>query len=100
MFRRRLSPRKYFIYNGVFFLALLGSACMSLEPRLPTTLPEIPAPVFDTNNPESLAELTAQLDDKRVILIGEIHDVLSHHQNQLSIIKSVYARNQKLAIGI
>jgi uncharacterized iron-regulated protein len=73
---------------------------MSLEPRPPTTLPAVPAPVLDVNNPQSLAELTAQLDDKRVILIGEIHDVLSHHQNQLSIIKSVYARNPKLVIGI
>ena len=56
--------------------------------------------VFDLQNPRQLDELAVQLGDKRAIFIGEIHDRLAHHQNQLRIIKSLYAQNPNLAIGV
>ena len=56
--------------------------------------------VFDLHKPQILDELTAQLSEKRAIFIGEIHDHLDHHQNQLRIIQSLYARNPDLAIGV
>lgn len=56
--------------------------------------------IFDLQDQRQLDELAGQLDDKRAIFIGEIHDRLAHHQNQLRIIKSLYARNPNLAIGV
>lgn len=60
------------------------------------TLPRI----FDLRNQQQIDELSGQLDDKRAIFIGEIHDRLGHHQNQLRIIQSLYARDPNLAIGV
>jgi uncharacterized iron-regulated protein len=56
--------------------------------------------ILDLQDQRQLDELAGQLDDKRAIFIGEIHDRLAHHQNQLRIIKSLYARNPNLAIGV
>ncbi len=57
-------------------------------------------PIFDLANQQMLDELTGKLGDKRVIFVGEVHDRLEHHQNQLHIIQSLYARNPDLAIGV
>ncbi len=56
--------------------------------------------VIDTRNQHELNELTAQIGGKRAVFIGEIHDHLEHHQNQLRIIKSLYAQDPDLAIGV
>jgi uncharacterized iron-regulated protein len=60
------------------------------------TKPEI----FDLGNQQMLDELTGRLGEKRAVFIGEVHDRLEHHQNQLRIIQSLYARNPDLAIGV
>lgn len=56
--------------------------------------------IIDLGKQPMLAELTTQLVDKRAIFIGEVHDRLEHHQNQLRIIQSLYARYPDLAIGV
>jgi len=66
----------------------------------PYTNSGAPPKLVDTRDPRALDELAAQLDDKRAIFIGEIHDHVEHHQNQLRVIKSLYARNPDLAIGV
>lgn len=55
---------------------------------------------LDTGNPAELNELTSLLSTKRALFIGEIHDRLEHHQNQLRIIQSLYASYPDLAIGM
>lgn len=55
---------------------------------------------FELSNPQELAELTTLLSDKRALFVGEIHDRLPHHQNQLRIIQSIYALHPDLAIGV
>lgn len=47
-----------------------------------------------------IVEVAAKLADKRVVYIGEQHDRLDHHLNQLDIIKQLFAANPKLAIGM
>jgi uncharacterized iron-regulated protein len=59
-----------------------------------------PPKIVDLRNQNALDELTAGLGGKRAIFIGEIHDRLEHHQNQLRVIKSLYAQNPDLAIGV
>jgi uncharacterized iron-regulated protein len=56
--------------------------------------------IFDLRDQQKLDELAGRLDEKRAIFIGEIHDRLEHHQNQLRVIQSLYARNPNLAIGV
>lgn len=56
--------------------------------------------IIDLGKQPMLDNLTAQLGEKRAIFIGEVHDRLEHHQNQLRIIQSLYARNPNLAIGV
>ena len=55
---------------------------------------------IDPGNLQQLDELTGKLAENRAIFIGEVHDRLDHHQNQLLIIKSLYALNPDLAIGV
>jgi uncharacterized iron-regulated protein len=59
-----------------------------------------PPKIVDLRNQKTLDDLAAQLGNKRAIFIGEIHDRLEHHQNQLRVIKSLYARYPDLAIGV
>jgi uncharacterized iron-regulated protein len=60
-----------------------------------------PLPVIvDPVNQRQINELIGQLAEKRAVFIGEVHDRLEHHQNQLRIIKSLYARYPDLAIGV
>ena len=56
--------------------------------------------VLDTQAPLSLEAIVPALAEKRVVFIGETHDRYDHHLNQLAIIKALYARNPKLAIGL
>ena len=56
--------------------------------------------VFDLNDPRKIEELTGKLADKRALFIGEVHDRLEHHQNQLRLIQSLYARYSNIVIGV
>jgi uncharacterized iron-regulated protein len=55
---------------------------------------------IDPGNQQQLDGLTGKLAENRAIFIGEVHDRLDHHQNQLRIIKNLYARYPDLAIGV
>ena len=55
---------------------------------------------FDLNDPQKLNELSGKLTEKRALFIGEIHDRLEHHQNQLLLIQNLYARYPYIAIGV
>lgn len=90
-----------------FALALCLASCGSyardhgnLQDSGPGAVSSIDPKIIDTNNPLQLGELAGQLSQNRVLFIGEVHDRLEHHRNQLNIIKSVYARYPDLAIGV
>jgi len=54
----------------------------------------------DLDDQQQLDKAIGLLADKRVIFVGEVHDRLEHHQNQLRIIQSMYARYPDLVIGV
>ena len=89
-------------------LVMCFTACGMFEPedqssfQLPVSksITGTEAKVFDLRKPQILNDLTAQAGAKRAIFIGEVHDRLEHHQNQLRIIQSLYARDPNLAIGV
>ncbi len=45
-------------------------------------------------------DLVSRLEQKRVVMVGEVHDRHEHHLNQLAIICRLYRRHRNLAIGL
>ena len=41
-----------------------------------------------------------ELDQNRVIFVGEIHDRYDHHLTQLAILQALHHKNPRLAIGV
>ncbi len=58
------------------------------------------AVAVDISTIRTLSDVITGLADKKIIYIGEIHDVFAHHAVQLDIITEIYKRNQKIAIGM
>jgi len=50
--------------------------------------------------PVSFDELIADLNDSRMIYIGEIHTSKAHHDIQLKIIRELYGKNPGLTVGM
>ncbi len=48
----------------------------------------------------SLSDIIDDIADKRIVYIGEFHDQYAHHTTQLEIIRRLYERNKRLAIGM
>jgi uncharacterized iron-regulated protein len=91
----------------ILVLAACCASCSSREHQsgdfqlpVPESSSGIAPKTVDPGDPQQLADLTEQLAGERAIFIGEVHDRLAHHQNQLRIIQSLYARNPDLAIGV
>jgi uncharacterized iron-regulated protein len=41
-----------------------------------------------------------KIEDNKIIYVGENHNQLAHHINQLNIIKGIYKKHKKIAIGM
>lgn len=91
--------------------ATLKSICLLLATMLPATtvaaiqswddtasVAQIPAVRF-TGLP-GLAQIEPQLDNRRVVLVGEFHPRLEDHRIQLEVIRYLATRKQPLAIGV
>ncbi len=48
----------------------------------------------------SFKHIMDEVQNKRVIFVGENHDQFAHHLNQLKVIKSMHQRGKKFAIGM
>lgn len=59
-----------------------------------------PPHVLDLSAIQPLDQLMPKLLEKRVIFVGETHDRLDHHLNQLDIIRRTYENSRELAIGM
>jgi uncharacterized iron-regulated protein len=85
-------------------LSFLVSACAGLE-RTTRTVPggEVtlsPAMRVDAEDPASLTRLLDEIQDERVVLVGETHDRYDHHLNQLAVVRGLKERGVELAIGM
>ena len=77
---------------GVFVLLLFAMACAPVKTEDETVqgenvLPEVSA-IFN------------ELDNFRVVLVGERHDRLDHHVIQLEVVKYLYSSSPAIAIGL
>ncbi len=68
-------------------------------PLITTALPADATRVVDLHALPELSSLLPRLADNKVIFIGETHDRLEHHLNQLEIIRGLHGNGVSLAIG-
>ena len=61
---------------------------------------QIPTRAVKPSQTQSLDDIVANLNDKRVLLIGEQHDRFEHHLNQLQLIKKLTEAGYQVAIGM
>jgi uncharacterized iron-regulated protein len=57
-------------------------------------------PVVDISALKGLADVIEAVHDKRIIYVGEVHDVFAHHAVQLDIITGLYESDPRIAIGM
>ncbi|UCF86736.1 MAG: ChaN family lipoprotein, partial [Nitrospiraceae bacterium] len=57
-------------------------------------------PAVDISSLKTLPEVIEGVSGKKVIYVGEMHDVFAHHAVQLDIITGIYQRNRNIAIGM
>ncbi len=58
------------------------------------------AMVIEPLSVKSLRDIFDLISEKKIIYVGEYHDRFSHHYMQLRIIKGLYERGKKIAIGM
>lgn len=56
--------------------------------------------IIDVRKLVSLDDVVSAVSDKKIIYIGEFHDRFAHHNLQLQIIKRIYEKDKKIAIGM
>lgn len=49
---------------------------------------------------KTLPEVIESVSGKKIVYVGEYHDRFSHHAVQLEVIKGLFLRNRKLAVGM
>jgi aminopeptidase N len=60
---------------------------------------KIPA-ITKVEKRDEIKDIYTQLDDKKIIYLGESHTNFEHHLNQLRVIKSLHKNGKKIAIGM
>lgn len=62
-------------------------------------LNKIPS-ITKIQNKRKIKDTISEITNNRIIYVGENHDVLGHHLNQLRVIKELYQSGKKIAIGM
>ena len=58
------------------------------------------AKAVDISAIRTVAEIIERISSKKIIYVGESHDNFAHHNIQLQVIKGLYKKNKKIAIGM
>ncbi|MFN3740470.1 MAG: ChaN family lipoprotein [Thermodesulfovibrionales bacterium] len=59
-----------------------------------------PVRIIEPKKSLSIKDLIDRISDKKIIYIGEYHDRFSHHYLQRLLIKELFSKNKKIAIGM
>lgn len=57
-------------------------------------------PAVDISATGTLSKVIESVSEKKIVYVGEFHEVFAHHAVQLDIIKGLYRNNKKIAIGM
>lgn len=55
---------------------------------------------IDVSSISSLSDIVDNIADKKIVYVGEFHDQYAHHTTQLEIIRRLYEKNKRIAIGM
>ena len=99
-----LKWRRYGLFSLALTLILWGCSVKSTQKLHVKDMPE----PFETGTiisagmgqPVSLQELLDDLEDSRIIYVGEKHTNTEHHRIQLQIIEAVFKNNPNLVVGM
>ncbi len=58
------------------------------------------AAAVDISSINTLSDVINSVSDKKIIYVGEVHNVFAHHAVQLDVITGIYRKNRKVAIGM
>lgn len=61
---------------------------------------ESETPVIDMSAIKTLSSIIKGVADKKIVYVGEVHNLFAHHAVQLEVISGLYRHNRKLAIGM
>jgi uncharacterized iron-regulated protein len=81
-------------------IALLAAMALSSPARVQSTPGTIRLFDLHTAKEMTLAQALPELERKRIILVGEIHDLESSHQAQLAVIRALKEAGVRVAIGL
>jgi len=56
--------------------------------------------VVQPGKKETLADIIPEIKSRRVIFVGEQHDRLAHHLNQLAVIQALHTAGDKIGVGM
>ncbi len=59
-----------------------------------------PVSAAEVSTVKDLAEVSAKINDRKIIYVGESHDRFSHHVVELEVIKALHRKGKKVAIGM
>lgn len=55
---------------------------------------------LETSGAMNLADIVRKVSDRKIVYVGEQHDKYEHHVAQIEIIRELYIKNKKIAIGM
>jgi aminopeptidase N len=58
------------------------------------------AAAIEVSSIKTLSDVIKGVEDRRIIYVGEVHDVFAHHAVQLDVITGIYKKNPQIAIGM
>lgn len=79
-------------------ISLSSNAASRLQDNMADTVIDLPVVKLEQTN--SLAETVAQIQDARVVLVGETHTRYDHHLVQLEVLKQLHQASPRLALGV
>lgn len=57
-------------------------------------------PAVDISAAGTLSKVIESVSEKKIVYVGEFHEVFAHHAVQLDIIRGLYRNNKKIAVGM
>jgi uncharacterized iron-regulated protein len=98
----RVRPSLLLLLATLLVASCLGSCAVDRTTRAPAVLTqeEHTSGVLDPTDEATFERLLDDLEGRRLIFLGEIHDRYDHHVNQLQVIRGLHARGRALAIGL
>ncbi len=58
------------------------------------------ATAIDMSAVNKLSDVITKVAEKKIVYVGEVHNVFAHHAVQLDIITGIYKKNKNIAIGM